>query len=44
VLLEDLEEAVHLAEWFPPVILVKDVEATTENVPDITATTNVGRK
>jgi len=44
VLLEDLEEAIHLAEWFPPVILVEDVEATTENVPDITATTNVGRK
>jgi hypothetical protein len=41
--LEDLQEAFH-TEFVPPVILLHDTEASSEDVSNITSTTNIGRK
>jgi hypothetical protein len=43
MVLEDLEETVH-AENFPPSCSLHDREATSQDVPDITTTSNVGWK
>ena len=41
--LEDLQEAFH-TEFVPPVVLLHDTEASSEDVSNITSTTNIGRK
>ena len=41
--LEDLQEAFH-TEFVPPIVLLHDTEASSEDVSNISSTTNIGRK
>lgn len=43
VLLEDFKEAVH-ANFVPPSVFLHDTEASSEDVPDISTASNIGRE